>query len=272
MTKRTKISTSDNRTQKKTRTSTLKATAPRNTNKVKAASKSRASTLKATAPRITNKGKAIKESPETSSSASENESDEDGLFEIIDCMNTTETETDEIDEEGPLCKQPTQKKINRASTSKTRPSSSKAIAPKPSVTKTKKDATAKSSKKVTRTPSKHSTTKATKSRSKTNSNDAESDEDALIESIKCINTTETETEEEDDEDGPLCNLADVEIANIPVLKNLKEIAVQAKDPKLLRVYFDLKVACIKRGKLQYISILFLKIFNLLMYSLYEIQR
>ena len=49
-------------------------------------------------------------------------------------------------------------------------------------------------------------------------------------------------EGQSDDDAPLCNFAEVEVANIPVLKSIREIAKQADCKRLLRVYFDLKVA------------------------------
>ena len=52
----------------------------------------------------------------------------------------------------------------------------------------------------------------------------------------------------EDEDMPLCELAKVDVANVPVISSIQEILKQANDHILLRVFFDLKVACIKQGR------------------------
>jgi hypothetical protein len=55
----------------------------------------------------------------------------------------------------------------------------------------------------------------------------------------------SESDESDTE--PLVNLAEVEVANIPVMSSIEEIKLEAMNNKLIRVYFDLKVVYIKKG-------------------------
>jgi hypothetical protein len=68
--------------------------------------------------------------------------------------------------------------------------------------------------------------------------ESDSDLEPLIQSVQ-VDVVDDET--------PLCNLAEVEIANIPVLCSVKEILKEAIEPTLLRVYLDLKVVYIRKG-------------------------
>jgi hypothetical protein len=69
------------------------------------------------------------------------------------------------------------------------------------------------------------------------------DEDSDLEPLVNVNVQGLHV----DDETPLCNLAEVEIANIPVLSSVKEILKEAIEPTLLRVYLDLKVVYIRKG-------------------------